>query len=94
MESAGVFALVLECMPAELGRQITEAVDVPTIGIGAGVHCSGQVQVVNDLLGLFTDFQPKHSKRYANLAEEIRRAFSEYVSDVREGKFPGPENSF
>ena len=92
--SAGVFAMVLECMPAELGKRITEAVSVPTIGIGAGVHCSGQVQVVNDLLGLFTDFQPKHARRYANLTEEIRRAFTEYVSDVREQKFPGPENSF
>lgn len=86
--------MVLECMPAELGKQITEAVSVPTIGIGAGVHCSGQVQVVNDLLGLFTDFQPKHARRYANLTDEIRRAFTEYVSDVREQKFPGPENSF
>ena len=94
MEAAGVFAMVLECMPAELGKQITEAVSVPTIGIGAGVHCSGQVQVVNDLLGLFTDFQPKHARRYANLTDEIRRAFTEYVSDVREQKFPGPENSF
>ena len=94
MEAAGVFAMVLECMPAELGKQITEAVSVPTIGIGAGVHCSGQVQVVNDLLGLFTDFQPKHARRYANRTDEIRRAFTEYVSDVREQKFPGPENSF
>ena len=94
MEAAGVFAMVLECMPAELGKQITEAVGVPTIGIGAGVHCSGQVQVVNDLLGLFTDFQPKHARRYANLTDEIRRAFTEYASDVREQKFPGPENSF
>ena len=58
------------------------------------MHCSGQVQVVNDLLGLFTDFQPKHARRYANLTDEIRRAFTEYVSDVREQKFPGPENSF
>ena len=94
MEAAGVFSMVLECMPTELGKRITEAVSVPTIGIGAGVHCSGQVQVVNDLLGLFTDFQPKHARRYANLTEEIRRAFTEYVSDVREQKFPGPENSF
>lgn len=94
MEEAGAFCLVLECMPAELAKQITESISIPTISIGAGVHCDGQVQVVNDILGLFTDFKPKHAKRYADLTGEIRRAFTEYADEVRNSKFPGPENSF
>lgn len=94
LEDAGAFCMVLECIPAELAKRITESVSIPTIGIGAGPHCDGQVQVVNDLLGLFTDFQPKHAKRYADLTSEIRKAFSEYAAEVRDGKFPGPEHSF
>ena len=94
LEEAGAFCIVLECVPAELAKSITAAISIPTIGIGAGPDCDGQVQVVNDVLGLFTDFQPKHSKRYADLTSHIRKAFTEYADDVRNGKFPGPENSF
>ncbi len=94
LEEAGAFAVVLECIPAAVSKRIAEAISIPAIGIGAGVHCDGQVQVVNDLLGLFTDFIPKHSKRYAVLHEEIRRAFSDYVSEVRNGVFPAESNSF
>ena len=94
LEEAGAFCIVLECVPAELAKRITGSISIPTIGIGAGVDCDGQVQVVNDVLGLFTDFQPKHSKRYADLTSEIRKAFGEYADDVRNSKFPGPEHSF
>lgn len=94
LQDAGAFAIVLECIPAETSRRITEAVDIPTISIGGGIHCDGQVQVVYDLLGLFADFVPKHAKCYANLNEEVRRAFTEYVSEVRNGQFPGEEHSF
>jgi len=93
LEEAGAFSVVLECVPAELSKRITEAVSIPTIGIGSGPHCDGQVQVVNDVLGL-SDFQPKHSKRYVDLGSQIKKAFSEYAGDVRSGKFPAPENSF
>ncbi|HCE45720.1 MAG TPA: 3-methyl-2-oxobutanoate hydroxymethyltransferase [Lentisphaeria bacterium] len=94
VEDAGAFCLVLECIPAELSARITASVKIPTIGIGAGPACDGQVQVVNDILGLFTDFVPKHSKRYANLGEEIKKAFTAYANEVSTGKFPGKENSF
>lgn len=94
LQSAGAFAVVLECIPAEVSRQISDALDIPTIGIGAGVNCDGQVQVVNDLLGFFTEFVPKHAKRYANLNEIIKQAFAEYVSDVKAKDFPATENSF
>lgn len=94
LEQAGVFAIVLELIPKELAKQITEAVSVPTIGIGAGPHCNGQVQVTNDLLGLYGEFHPKHAKRYANLSETILQAFKAYVEEVKSGKFPGPEHGF
>ena len=94
MQEAGAFAIVLECIPAKLAKELSEALDIPTIGIGAGVGCDGQVQVVNDLLGLFTDFIPKHAKRYANLSAEIERAFKEYVDDVKNRRFPTDANSF
>lgn len=94
LEEAGVFAIVLELMPAELAKRVTESVNVPTIGIGAGVHCDGQVQICSDILGLYTDMQPKHAKKYLNLAESITEAFHAYESDVAEGRFPADENSF
>lgn len=94
MQDAGAFAIVLECIPAKLAKELSESLDIPTIGIGAGVGCDGQVQVVNDLLGLFTDFIPKHAKRYANLSAEIERAFKEYVDDVKNRRFPTDANSF
>lgn len=94
LESAGAFCIVLECIPAEVAKQITAAVAIPTIGIGAGVHCDGQVQVVNDLLGMSGDFIPKHAKRYVNLHETIKKAFDQYVKDVKKAKFPDKDHSF
>ncbi len=94
LEAAGVFAIVLECVPAPLAKLITETVSVPTIGIGAGVHCDGQVQVIADLLGLFSDFVPKHAKQYAKLGEAIKQAVNEYMNDVLTGSFPTDKESF
>lgn len=94
LERAGVFSIVLECVPAPLARLITQTVSVPTIGIGAGVHCDGQVQVIADLLGLFTEFVPKHAKQYANLAEAIKNAATQYMNEVLSGAFPTEKESF
>lgn len=94
LETAGVFALVIECVVADVAKQITASVKVPTIGIGAGPGCDGQVLVSNDMLGQFTRFLPKHVKRYAELAGQMRDAFIAYKSEVESGKFPGPEQSF
>jgi 3-methyl-2-oxobutanoate hydroxymethyltransferase len=94
LEEAGAFSIVLESVPAPLSKLISEKVGVPTIGIGAGVGCDGQVQVINDLLGLFTDFVPKHAKQYAKLADIIGEAISEYVSEVRVGSFPTEKHSY
>ena len=94
LEQAGAYAVVLETIPAQLAQVITEKVSIPTIGIGAGPHCDGQVQVFHDMLGLFTDFVPKHAKRYAELGEAVKRAVSAYVSEVREGAFPTERESF
>lgn len=93
LEAAGAFAVVLECIPAELGKAVTEALNIPTIGIGSGVDCSGQVQVMNDLLGLF-EATPKHAKRYAEVGQIIRGALAEYASEVRGGVFPDENHSF
>ena len=94
LEQAGAFALVIECTVADVTRQITAAVSIPTIGIGAGGGCDGQILVSNDMLGQFTWFTPKHVKRYANLAEEMRKAFAAYKREVESGEFPGKEQSF
>ncbi len=94
LEEAGVFALVLECVPASLARLITERVSIPTIGIGAGRSCDGQVQVFHDMLGLFTDFVPKHAKRYADLGQSIAGAVAEYISEVKDRRFPAREHSY
>lgn len=91
LEAAGVFAIVLEVIPQELAREVTAAVSVPTVGIGAGLHCDGQVLVVNDVLGLTLTGTPRHAKRYTDLASEMTKAFSEYVKEVTQGVFPGPE---
>ena len=88
LQEAGAFAVVLECVPAEVAERISALLDIPTIGIGAGVGCDGQVQVFHDVLGL-GDFLPRHAMRYANLAEEISRAVSAYADDVRGHTFPG-----
>jgi 3-methyl-2-oxobutanoate hydroxymethyltransferase len=94
LERAGCFAIVLEGIPAPLATEVSAALTIPTIGIGAGNGCDGQVLVMQDLLGLDDGFQPKFVKRYANLAEPIREAFSAFAADVRARTFPGPEHSF
>lgn len=93
LEEAGVFAMVLEAMPAETARRITEAVSVPTIGIGAGPHCDGQILVVHDMLGM-TERPPKFVKRYADLRTAMRQAISAYRAEVEAGAFPGPEHQY
>jgi 3-methyl-2-oxobutanoate hydroxymethyltransferase len=94
LEQAGAFAIVLELVPAPLAQLLTERLSVPTIGIGAGVHCDGQVQVFHDLLGLFDAFVPKHAKRYADAGTLIREGIASYAADVRSGKFPTAKESF
>ncbi len=94
LEAAGAFAIVIECVVAEVATTISKAIGVPTIGIGAGAGCDGQVLVSNDMLGQFTWFTPKHVKRYANLSEEMRKAFAAYKREVESGEFPGSEHSF
>ena len=94
LEEAGAYAVVLECVPAALAQMITDRLSIPTIGIGAGAGCDGQVQVLHDFLGLFTDFLPKHARRYANLAETIQDAASQYISDVHLGEFPTDKESY
>jgi 3-methyl-2-oxobutanoate hydroxymethyltransferase len=94
LEEAGAFAIVLECTPAPLSNLITQKLAVPTIGIGAGPDCDGQVQVISDILGLYTEFVPKHAKRYAKLAEEIKTAVSSYMADVKSRDFPTAEQSY
>lgn len=91
---AGAFAVVLEKVPADLADRITAEVAVPTIGIGASVGCDGQVLVVDDMLGLFTDFKPKFAKRYAELGTEAQTAIATYAAEVRARRFPGPEHVF
>ena len=94
LEEAGVFAIVLECMPAELGTQITAAAGVPTIGIGAGSGCDGQILVTHDVLGLPESHTPRFVKTYADLASEMRKAVAAYSKDVQNGTFPGPEHGY
>lgn len=94
LEQAGAYAIVLEAMPADLARRITEAVSVPTIGIGAGPHCDGQVLVCYDFLGMFRDIRPKFVKRYAEIGDAISAAVREYVTEVQSGVFPEPRHSF
>ena len=94
LQDAGAFSIVLECVPAALAEEISKMLEIPTIGIGAGAGCSGQVQVCNDILGLFDRFVPKHAKRYCNLREIMLKAYSDYVSDVKSEKFPTQDNSF
>ena len=94
LEKAGCYALILECVPMSLAKEITKSVSIPTIGIGAGPYCDGQVLVSNDMLGLFTDFKPKFVKRYAELGNEMKKALENYKKDVKEGKFPTDQFSF
>ena len=94
LADAGAYAVVLEGLPADLGRRITEAIDIPTIGIGAGPDCDGQVLVCYDFLGMFREMKPKFVKRYAELGDAIVDATREYVDEVREGVFPRAQHSF
>ncbi len=94
LEAAGVFAIVLECVPNKLAKIVTEAVNIPTIGIGAGSECDGQVLVINDMLGMFSDFVPKFVKQYARLNGNINEAVQSYITEVKETKFPADEHNF
>jgi len=94
LDEAGAFAIVLETVPTPLATLITEKVSVPTIGIGAGIGCDGQVQVINDILGSFADFVPKHAKQYAKLTDIIRKAVTDYHNEVKDGAFPTEKQSF
>lgn len=94
LEAAGAYALVLELVPAPLTRLISQRLTIPTIGIGAGPGCDGQVQVLHDMLGLFTEFVPRHAKQYANLGSVIKQAFEQYAQEVRAGTFPTEKESF
>ena len=94
LQQAGAFSLVLECVPSPLAKMITQELNIPVIGIGAGPDCDGQVQVVSDILGLYTDFVPKHARQFANLAEEITKAVSDYASQVKEISFPTEKQSY
>lgn len=93
LEEAGAFSLVLESVPARLAEYISKHISIPTIGIGAGVGCDGQVLVTHDLLGLFDRFTPKFVKKYANLHEAMNKAFTEYIDDVETKRFPAPEHT-
>lgn len=94
VEAAGAFMVVLECVPRQLAKEITEMLTIPTIGIGAGPDCDGQVLVINDLLGLLGDFRPKFVKQYLNLTVEIDKAVKEYINEVTSGSFPDDSQSF
>ena len=92
LQEAGAFAIVIECVKAEVVQKITLAIDIPTIGIGSGLGCSGQVQVMHDVLGLDPRFTPRHARKYANLAKTVKEAFTSYTKDVKDSKFPAKEN--
>jgi 3-methyl-2-oxobutanoate hydroxymethyltransferase len=94
VQEAGAFAIVLEGIPAGLAAQITASLDIPTIGIGAGIACDGQVLVIHDILGLCEKYSPRFVKRYADVADIIRGGVREYIDEVKGGAFPGPEHSF
>ena len=93
LEEAGAFSLVLECVPAALAKSITQSLTIPTIGIGAGVDCDGQVLVVNDMLGMFEKFTPRFVKKYANLNMQMKEAIQKYMEEVRTGIFPAEEHT-
>lgn len=94
LEEAGVFSILLEAVPPELGKAVTDLLDIPVYGIGAGIHTNGQVLICADLLGLFETFTPKFVKKYENIAGRIEDAFKQYIDDVHEGRFPGPEHGY
>ncbi|MHA1371514.1 MAG: 3-methyl-2-oxobutanoate hydroxymethyltransferase [Promethearchaeota archaeon] len=94
LQDAGVFAIVLESIPWQVAKIITEKVDVPTIGIGAGPYCDGQILVIHDMLGIFTEFKPKFLKYFANIGAEIRKALADYKNEVETGKYPTIEHAY
>lgn len=94
VEKAGAFAVVLECVPAKLAAIITEKLSIPTIGIGAGAQCDGQILVYQDMLGMYSDFTPKFVKKYESLVEKMNVAFKKYIEEVKDGVFPAEEHSF
>jgi len=94
LEEAGAFAVLMETVPAPLATLITQKLSVPTIGIGAGVGCDGQVQIINDILGWYTDFVPKHTKQYIRLTDIMSNALTQYYNEVKAGSFPTEEQSF
>lgn len=94
VEAAGAFAVVLECVPAKLAEVISKSISIPTIGIGAGAGCDGQVLVYQDMLGMFSDFTPKFVKKYGNIGESMKEAFKGYINEVKSGAFPKKEHSF
>jgi 3-methyl-2-oxobutanoate hydroxymethyltransferase len=94
LQDAGAFSIVLECIPKGLAKTITDSLDIPTIGIGAGVQCDGQVLVINDMLGLFDRFTPKHVKKYGHLNDQIRAAVKAYLEEVKSSVFPDDTQSF
>ncbi len=94
VEEAGAFAVVIEAVPAALAQMITDSVSIPTIGIGAGAGCDGQILVYQDMLGMFSDFTPKFVKRYANVGEVMREAFANYAAEVASGAFPTEEHTY
>lgn len=94
LEEAGAFSIVLECVPEGLGKKISESLAIPTIGIGGGVHCDGQVLVLHDMLGMFERFTPKFVKKYGRINAQMKEAVSLYLDEVKKGVFPGKEHSF
>jgi 3-methyl-2-oxobutanoate hydroxymethyltransferase len=94
LQAAGCFAIVLEAVPAAVAERVTEALTIPTIGIGSGAGCAGQVLVLHDLLGLYGGFTPRFTKRYAEIGEEIREALERFAADVRSGAFPTEEHTY
>jgi 3-methyl-2-oxobutanoate hydroxymethyltransferase len=94
VERAGAFSVVMECVPAGLAKEITETLTIPTIGIGAGLDCDGQVLVIHDVLGLLKGFRPKFVKQYVNMQEAVDQAVKAFIDEVQQGTFPGKEHIF
>ena len=94
VEEAGAFAVVLECVPAKLAKKISESISIPTIGIGAGAGCDGQVLVYQDMLAMYSDFKPKFVKQYAQIGSVMKEAFRQYIDEVKSGAFPSEEHTF
>ena len=94
VQEAGAFAVVLECIPAKLAQIITDKLDIPTIGIGAGAGCDGQILVYQDMLGMFSDYSPKFVKRFAEVGEVMKKGFTQYIKEVQESSYPAQEHTF